>query len=498
MIAGLAPLQLFAQNLEEFAKRITEFTLPNGLHFIVMERHEAPVVSVLTHVRAGSVNDPGGRTGMAHLLEHLAFTGTEIVGATDWASEKKALDAAEEAYDRVQVERNKGANADAGKLGAAEIRLKRAIDQARTFAKPTEFTRLIEENGGVELKAVTKADTTQYSYSLPSNRMELWFLLESQRLLRPVFRDFYATRDAVEGEHREQVEVNLQGRLAHALLTTAFSAHPYRNPVTGWPGDVANLRRMQANEFFEQYYSPGNITMVLVGDVDPTEARKMADRYFAPLPARPLPPPVHIQEPAQSGPKTIVVQSAEQVAIIGYKRPSQYDRDDATFDIMHLILSQGRTGWLVKEMVLEKKIARAAQTLPTFPGGRYPNLFSVLVAPAAGHTVDENQRAADAILNRLAAQSVDAATLARAKMQARVAALRLLSSNSSTASLLAIYHADFADWKRMFSNLDDLQKVTADDVLRTARKYFTPLNRTLVLTAPPPRVIAAPAPRGRK
>src|SRR6185503_6068085 len=149
-----------------------------------------------------------GQTGMAHIFEHLAFKGTESIGTKDWAAEKKALEALEEAYDRLDAERNKGLNAEVGKVGAAEITLQRAMSQAAAFVNPGDYIRILEENGGVGSTAVTTADATEFSYSLPSNRLELWFLMESQRLIRPVFREFYRERDAMLDEYREKVETN--------------------------------------------------------------------------------------------------------------------------------------------------------------------------------------------------------------------------------------------------------------------------------------------------
>ena len=325
----LLPLLMAAQNLKEFEKKVTEFTLANGLHFILVERHEAPVVSFHTYVDAGSVDDPSGATGIAHMFEHMAFKGTETIGTKDWPAERKALDAVEEAYDRLDAERNKGPRADRDKTGMLEAELQSAINLAQKYVAPEEYTRIIEENGGLDMNARTSSDATEYFYSLPSNRIELWFLMESQRFLHPVFREFYKERNVVMEEHRMNVESRPSGRLFESLLATAFAAHPYRNPAGGWPSDIANLRRAQAQAFFEKYYVPGNMTIAIVGDVNPAEGRRMAERYFGPLPPRPLPPVIHTEEPAQLGHKTAVVQmGAQPLLAVGYKRPSQYDPDD--------------------------------------------------------------------------------------------------------------------------------------------------------------------------
>ena len=488
-----AAICLPSQDLKEFEKKVTEFTLANGLHFIVAERHEAPVVSFHTYVNAGSVDDPSGETGIAHMFEHMAFKGTETIGTVNWPSEKKALDAIEEVYDRLEAERNKGPKADTTRIGVLQAQLQMAIDSAEAYVVPNEYLRIIETNGGAGVNAGTSLDSTEYYYSLPSNRIELWFLMESQRFLRPVFREFYKERDVVLEEHRMRVETTPQGKLTEDLLATAFAAHPYRNPPGGWPSDIVNLRRADAKAFFDEYYVPANISMAIVGDVNPADAKRMAERYFNPLPARPLPPLLHTVEPPQPGPKTAVVDSPTQpIVAIAYKRPDQYAKDDPVFDVMSLILSSGRTGLLYKDLVQEKKIALVAQASATYPDGRYPNLFLFFLAPSVGHGVDEDLKALDNLLAQFKARKVDAETLARVKTKARAGVIRRLDDNTGLAQMLATYYASYGDWRKLFTSIDDLNRVTADDVQRVARQYFVLPSRTVAYLAQPGPV-GAPA-----
>jgi len=485
---SLLPILLAAQNLKEFEKKVTEFTLANGLHFIVVERHEAPVVSFHTYVNAGSADDPSGETGIAHMFEHMAFKGTESIGSKNWPEEKKAIDHEEEVYDRLDAERNRGVKADPKKIEALEAELKAAGEKANSLVEPNLYPRIIEQNGGAGMNAQTGVDATEYFYSLPSNRLELWFLLESERFIQPVFREFYKERDVVMEEYRMRVESEPQGKLLQSFLATAFAAHPYRNMGTGWPSDVAQLRRADAWRFFRTYYVPGNITMAIVGDVNPAEAKRLAEKYFGPMPARPLPPLLHTIEPPQSGPKLAEVESPSQpLLVVGYKRPDQYSNDDPVFDVVSGILSSGRTGLLYKELVRDKQIALAAEADDTFPGGKYPNLFLFFLAPAMGHSTADNEKAFYDLLDRFQAQKVDAVTLARVKTKTRADLIRRLASNSGLASLLTAYYAIYGDWTKLFTSLDDLDKVTSDDVQRVSRQYFIPENRTVAyLIAPKP------------
>ncbi len=476
-----------AQTLQQFEKRVTEFTLANGLHFIVVERHEAPVVSFHTYVSAGSIDDPEGQTGIAHMFEHMAFKGTETIGTRNWPEEKRQMQEIEERYNELEAERNKGPKADEVALHNLESKLKLAIDQAEAFVVPNEYTRIIEENGGAGLNAGTNISSTEYYYSLPSNRIELWFLLESQRFLHPVFREFYKERDVVMEEERMRVESSPQGKLFQDFNATAFEAHPYRNPPGGWPSDIANLRSGAAKAFFEKYYVPGNINIAIVGDVNPAEARRMAERYFGPIPSRPMPPVIHTAEPAQRGPRTAEVYAPSQpLLVIGYKRPDQYDSSDPVFDIISLILSGGRTGLLYKDMVEDKQLALDAEAVPSYPDGRYPNLFVFAIEPNQGRTIEENEKELDAILATFAATPVDAEALQRAKTKIRASVIRQLDSNSGLASLLTRYYANYGNWRKLFTEIDESEKVTADQVRRVARETFVVKNRTIAYTIAPP------------
>lgn len=486
LVLVVCPLLVSAQNLQDLEKRVTEFTLPNGLHFIVLERHEAPVVSFHTYVNAGSVNDPGGRTGLAHMFEHMAFKGTDTIGTKNYAGERKALDAVEQVYDRLEAERNKGFRSDPEAVKKLEAELKAAIEKANSFVEPNVYPQIIEENGGVGLNAGTGMDSTNYFYNLPANRIELWFLLESERFLKPVFREFYKERDVVREERRMRIESSPQGRLMETMLATAFAAHPYRNTPGGWASDIESLRVGDARRFYETYYVPVNLTIGIAGDVDPAQARRLADKYFSRLPVAPPPPRVNTEEPAQSGSKRAAVESpAQPFLMIGYKRPDQLNADDVVFDVISSILSSGRTGMLYKELVRDKKLALGAMAIATFPGGKYPGMFLVYSVPNAGRTVEENEEAIYGILEKLKKEKVDEATLARVKTKIRASLIRQLDSNSGMASQLTHYYVNYGNWRKLFTGIEEINKVTADDVQRVARKYFFEDNRTVAFTVKP-------------
>jgi predicted Zn-dependent peptidase len=474
------------QSLEDFEKKVTTFTLANGLQFVIIERHEAPVVSFHTYVNAGAVDDPSGCTGLAHMFEHMAFKGTPQIGSKDWAKEKAALEAIEAAYDRLEAERNKGFRADAARIASLEAALREAIAKADRWVEPNEYDRIVESNGGVGMNAATSEDATQYFYSFPSNRLELWFLLESERFLRPVLREFYKERDVVREERRMRVESSPQGMLIEALLSTAFAAHPYKNFAGGWASDIESYRRPEAEAFYKKYYVPSNMTIAIAGDVDPARARALAERYFGRIPAGEAPPRVRTVEPPQMGEKRVKVATpAQPMLAVAYKRPDQHSPDAAALEVLHEVLSGGRTGLLYKELVRDRQIALAAESLPAYPGSKYPTLFLVFALPAPGHTVEENEQAIYQVIERLKQQPVDAATLTRVKTKLRADLIHGLANNTELAETLASYQANFGDWRKAFTQLEEYQRVTAEDVQRVARQYLVETGRTVALSYQP-------------
>jgi predicted Zn-dependent peptidase len=485
-LLALLPGLLCAQSLQDFEKKVTEFTLPNGMRFLVIERHEAPVVSFHTYVNVGSVDDPSGESGIAHMFEHMAFKGTPTIGSKDWPKEKAALAQIEVVYDKLDQEKNKGFRSDPKKIAELEAQVKDAIASADSYVEENEYDRIVESNGGVGMNASTAEDSTNYFYSFPENRIELWFYLESARFLHPVFREFYKERDVVREERRMRVESNPQGKLVESLLATAFAAHPYRVMPGGWASDIDNFRETEAELFYKKYYTPGNITIGIAGDVNPAEARKLAEKYFGRIPKGPLPPMVRTIEPVQEGEKRVaVISQAQPFLAIAYKRPSQYSPDDAALDVLSDILSDGRTGLIYKEMVRDKKIALGAGSQDTFPSGKYPSLFLFYVIPSQGHSLEENEKALYSIIDRVKKDKVDDASIQRVRTKLRASLIRKLDSNSGLASELCDYSANYGDWRRLFTELEEYNKVTSADVLRVAQKYLIESTRTVAYTQAP-------------
>ena len=460
---------------------------------LVIERHEAPVVSFHTYVNVGSVDDPSGRTGLAHMFEHMAFKGTESIGTKNWPEEKKALDSVEQVYDRLEEELNKGFRSDPKKIEALRADLAGAIDKANSFVEPNEFDRIVESNGGVGMNASTAEDQTQFFYSFPSNRIELWFLLESSRFLHPVLREFYKERDVVTEERRMRTESSPVGRLVEQFLETAFVASSYRQPTVGWPSDLKTFSATDAAAFFKKYYIPSNIVIAVVGDVKASETMPVLEKYFGRLPKSPLPEPNRTIEPQQIAERRVVVRDQAQPFFLeGYHRPAVTDKDNAVYDVMSILLSEGRTSRLYRSLVRDKKIAVAAQGFNGFPGDKYPNLFAFFAVPAAGHTALDLLDPIHAETDRLKNEDVSAEELQSVKTRAKAQLIHELDSNSGMALQLAEKQTLFGDWRQLFRDVDEIDRVTASDIRRVANQVFRPENRTIAYIESN-RAAAAPA-----
>jgi len=479
-VTAVLPKQAIAQDLEQFEKRMTEFTLDNGLKFLVLERHEAPVVSFHTYADVGAVDEVRGITGLAHLFEHMAFKGTKTIGTKDYKAEAKVMAEIDEAFLALKAEQRKGDRADKARLEQLQKRMKEAQEKARQYLVHDEYEEVFSREGSAGFNAYTSQDATQYIVSLPSNKVELWMMMESDRFANPVLREFYKEKDVVMEERRLGVESQPVGRLLEEFMGIAYKAHPYGDQVVGHMSDLETMTRAEAKAFFEKYYSPSNLTIAIVGDVNPEQIQKLAEKYFRRIPSGAKPDPVETVEPPQLGQRRVVVEDpAQPFVLIGYHKPDIHHPDDAVFDALTDIVGMGRTSRLYKSLVKEKKIAVYASGFQGMPGNKYPSLFLFYAVPARGHTNEESEEAIDLEIEKLKNELVTPEELAKAKTRARAGLIRQLASNSGLAAQLTFYQVVTGDWRNLFRQLEKIDKVTADDIQRVAKEYFTTKNRTV-------------------
>jgi predicted Zn-dependent peptidase len=482
LMAGMlttVSLTLAAQDLDAFAERVSEFTLDNGLHFIVIERPVAPVATFVTFVNVGGVDEPVNNTGVAHIFEHMAFKGSSRIGTNDHEAEQQALQRMDDAY-RAWLAESYSSVPDQSRLDSLWQTFEQWQTQAGSYIKSEEFSQIIEREGGVGLNAFTSADATGYFYSLPQNKAELWFFLEAERFMDPVFREFYVEKDVIMEERRMRTDSNPQGRLLEEFLSVAYSAHPYRNPVIGWASDITATTIADTQRFFETYYVPSNMTIAIAGDVKTEEMRALAEKYFAAMPAAPHPPAVKTIEPAQRGERRFVIEEQSQpLFIAGYKTVAAGHPDAAALEMLSQILSAGRTSRLYQRMVQDEQLALGVQALTGFPGSRFPSLFVTFAVPNMGVSLASVEQVINEEIEKAKHGDIHQEELDRAVTNARAGVVRGLNSNMGLALGLAQAHAQRGNWREAFSYLEDLEAVTLADLQRVAQQYLVPGNRTV-------------------
>lgn len=486
----LVSLAAAAQDLASFEKRTTVKVLQNGMTVIICERPEAPVFSFFTHVDAGSVQDPMGKTGLAHMFEHMAFKGTDSIGTTDYAAEKVALQKVETAYSAYIAERDKRVGRDETRLKQLQTEWRDAIQAANQYVRPNEFGQIVEAEGGEGMNANTSNDETNYFYSFPQNRLELWAYLESERFLHPVMRQFYDERNVVMEERRMRVDSNPIQRLVEQFVSTAFQAHPYHRPGIGYTSDLTSFSATDAEQFFHKYYIPSNMVVAVVGDVKAATALPVIEKYFGRIPSSPKPDERTTTEPAQNSEREVIThEMAQPLYLEGYHRPDYLSKDDAVYDAITDLMSNGRTSRLYRALVRDKKIAAYSAGFSGLPGNKYPHLFAFYAFPLPGHTNQEMAAAIHEEIDKLKKQDISDEELKMIKTRAKADLIRGLADNSGLASQLAINQSRYGDWRELFRSVDRIEQVTKADIRRVASQTFTEQNRTvgIIETVPLPQ-----------
>jgi predicted Zn-dependent peptidase len=493
-----AALTAHAQDLSSFERRITTKVLPNGLTLIICERPDAPVFSYFTIVDAGDANDPDGQSGLAHMFEHLAFKGTQDIGTINYPAERIALDKVEETNAAFQAEYRKSVGRDPEKLKTLHAAFVQAQAEAQKYVIPNQFTEIAESNGATGLNAQTSLDDTQYYWSMPSNRLELWAYMESDRIANPVPREFYKERDVVMEERRMRIDSNPIGRMVEQFLAAAYVAHPYHRPGVGWASELSQITATQAAAFHQKYYVPSNIVIAVTGDLKASEAMPMLEKYLGAIPAGPHPEGMTTVEPRQAGEKSVILKEQTQPLYIeGYHKPDYRDPDDAVYDAIQDIFSNGRTSRLYRSLVRDQQIAAQAEGFSGFPGNKYPGLFAFFAVPNPGHTPQEMRTAIHKEIDKLKTTDVSDDELSMFKTRARADLLRGLGDNQGLAEQLAIYQLRFGDWRELFNQLKRIDAVSKEDIRRVASKTFVDTNRTYAMVEfQAPKDSAAQQPQG--
>jgi predicted Zn-dependent peptidase len=472
---------------------VVEKVLPNGFKVLLVERHEEPRIAAGWVVKVGSSNERPGITGIAHLFEHMMFKGTPTLGTRDAERDREIIEEQERirdlmreeeavmraAYRRGEISDLQSPESHTPRYRELLAQFRELIEAHREVIVKDEFDRVYTKGGASRMNAFTNEDMTGYFIEVPSNKLELWCWMESERLYRPVFREFYAERDVVFEERRLRTESTPTGKFGEQFISMFWDAHPYHWPVIGWPSDIPAITKKQADEFYALFYQPQNITLILVGAFDTANALEQIERYFGRIPAGTQPPPeVLTLEPQQQAEKRMLAEAETnpQVDIL-WKTVAFGHPDSYALDVVQLLLS-GRTGRLYKGLVLGRE--NATDTFAQQDSRKWAGLFNLGAEVRDGSTPESVEAALYEELEVLKETLVPDQELQKVKNQFAAAEFRKLRGNFAIFIQL-LFNEGLGDWREVNEAAPKIQAVTAADVQRVVQKYFTQENRAVAI-----------------
>ncbi|MFM8698069.1 MAG: M16 family metallopeptidase [Phycisphaerales bacterium] len=515
------------------------FTLPNGMKFLLVERHDQPnTIAAGWLAKVGSVNERPGITGIRHFFEHMMFKGTDTIGTRDpqrdagyRARQKLLRDRINELTWTVQYERFKQGEIadpwdpknDTTELAALRTDLRRLMDEQQgkagedvikrleadlskvdastpegkqradamrqelaavkagqakmaTIVKD-EFDQVYSKAGGTGMNAFTSYDLTFYFINVPSNKFELWAWMESDRLDGSVFREFYSERDVVHEERRLRTESTPTGVFQEQFESMFWMASPYSWPVIGWPSDLNSYSMEEAMKYWNTYYRPNNLVGIIVGDFNPAEVKPVIAKYFSRLePGTQAPPPVVTLETEQRAEMRMQAEAEAQPQVeVRYHTVPFQHKDSYALDVMSSVLN-GRTGRLYKTMVEGSQVASTASARQD--SRKYAGAFSFSAETKGEATPEQLEKAWYAELEKLQKEAVPEQELQKVKNQAMADSYRRLQNNFFLMIQLA-YAEALGDWSEINKESAKIQAVTAEDVKRVANAYFGKNNRSV-------------------
>ena len=470
---------------------VKERTLSNGMKLLMLERHHSPTIAGGWVVRVGSVNERPGITGIAHLFEHMMFKGTPAIGTKDAKRDAEIINEQEIVRDAMRLEESKmrlalrrgeindleKAENKTPRYRELEVKFNELIKNQREILVKNEFDRIYTTAGASGMNAFTSNDMTGYFITVPANKLEMWTWMESERLLRPVFREFYAERDVVFEERRMRTESTPLGKFQESLEALFWESHPYGWPVIGWPSDIPSISKAQADEFYSLYYAPQNITLVLVGDFKVEEAEGLCEKYFGRIPrGKKRIPEVVTSEVAQKVEKRMNAEAEAnpQVDILWHS-PAAGHPDARALKVLAAVLS-GRSGRLHKSLVLDKELATTAFAQQM--SRKYAGMFNVGGESKDTKTPGDVENGIYDEINRLKSELVSDRELQKVKNNFAAMAVRRTSSNFHML-LQLIQYEGVDSWKAINTEIPNILEVEAEDIQRVARKYLIKENRTV-------------------
>lgn len=483
ILSNIGAESIFENVTKQIEANTKSYVLKNGLRLILVQRKESPTVAIYTKFLVGSVDEIPSQSGTAHLLEHMLFKGTPNVGTKDYSKEKKYQEQIEywgSQLDKLRLEKR---NLESKSLPISDIlqskidtlakRIKILQEYQNEFIIKNEDSYIYEQNGEVGFNAYTTSDVTNYQIQLPSNRLVIWAMMESDRLKNPVLREYYTERDVVIEERRMRTENSGASLLRERFLAVAGESHPYRMPVIGYPSVIPFLDIADTKKFFKDHYHPGNMVITIVGDLEFNETEQLVREFFETIPQGPKKKEIKPVEIQSKGEKRFTVEfpSGESM-LMGWLKPTLPHVDNSVFDILDGILGRGPSSRLYKRLVLETNLCSAVNASNSFPGERFTNYFLISIRNNKGADLSKIESIIWEEIEKIAKEGVPDKEIQKVKNGNIADFFRYMDSNEAMADTFGYYELLTGDWKTLFRVYENMNKVSSTDLQRVAKQYL--------------------------
>ena len=454
---------------------IRYFTLDNGMRFILYRRTFSPTFSACITVASGAKDEKPGKTGIAHFLEHMAFSGTETIGTTDYKKEE-ALTLEKNAL-LLKTRDTKAGESEAPSIKARLEEIDKELDR---IIKKDELWDIYQREGAAGLNAITGMDMTSYFVSLPANKLELWACLEGERLEKPVFRGFESEKRVIMEERKEKFQVSTSGMLYEKVIEEAFFGTPYGHTVIGSQADLGGMTAADVADFYKEFYSPDKTVCAIVGDIDFEAAETLMRKYFGRIRKESGNTESVAGIPLIFGGEKRVTLKLKRNPhlIIGHYKPTYPDRDNFAFKAIKGLLAGGRTSALHRKLITELGMA-ARLSIYESPGEMLNNMFIINIIPVHPYKTADIEPEVYKVLETFAGGGIGPEELQKIKNQINTSFLRSLQSNRDMAHNLAYYETVTGSYEDLFSYAGKIETLTAEDITAAFKKYFRASNRVV-------------------
>ena len=466
----LSVLTVVAASGQTEKLNVETFYLSNGLKVIVCEDHSEPKIYGSVVVHAGSKNEDTAATGVAHYFEHIMFKGTDRIGTTDWAKERLYLDSISKAYDRLHDAKNDNERHD------IQLEINRLNIEASKYAIANETDVILQQMGCTGLNAGTNYDYTVYYNILPSNQLENWMEVYAERFRNPVYRLFQGELEAVY-EERNLYANEMTYTFSRNLFTESFGEHPYSRDIIGWDRHLKNPQPSAMKRFYDKYYVASNMTLILVGDLNVKEAQTMAEKYFSRWPkGKPVKEPEWKLPTFDKQVVKKVKQTPIKVGLMIFPGVKQNEKDELMLEVMSEIISGGNGR--LDELATEGKLM-SAQLIPLTLQDAGTNVI-LYIPKLLGQKHEAAEELIWAALDSVKQGRFSDELLESIKMNNLVSRMRQVEGYRGIASLLQSLETSGSSYEQWLEDNERLQKITREDIMRVATKYFDRDHCTLI------------------